>query len=343
MVTYKQSGVDIDESNLAKKKLKEHVKSTFTSNVLTGIGSFGALYSFDKDKFKNPVLVSSSDGVGTKIKLALMSGKFDTIGQDLVNHCVNDIAVMGAKPLFFLDYIALGKMDSDAVEQIVKGLSVACKENGCSLIGGETAEMPGLYKIGDFDLAGFIVGAVEKDNIIDGHDVKMGDSIIGLHSTGLQTNGYSLANKIFFEMSDYKLDDRPDELQGKSLGEALMAVHSSFLKPISQIMDKGIAIKGMAHITGGGLVENIPRILLKGMNAKIDLNSWEVPAIFKLIKRLGNVPDDDMFRTLNMGIGLVMIVAREDEAKVVAELHDLGVQNSVIGKIVKGKQQVVIK
>jgi len=227
MVTYKDAGVDISKGNEAKKRIKEYVKETFSKNVLTGIGSFGALYKFDKDAKDNPVLVASSDGVGTKLKLAIKSRKYDTVGQDLVNHCVNDILAMGAEPLFFLDYIALGKMEPVVVEQIVKGLAKACKENGCSLIGGETAEMPGLYTEKDFDLAGFIVGLVDKDEIINGEDIEKGDVVIGLMSNGLQTNGFSLANKVIFDMAGYELNDKPDELEGKTVAEALMAVHPS--------------------------------------------------------------------------------------------------------------------
>ncbi len=342
MVTYKDSGVDINKSNIAKKKLKEVVKSTFSKNVLTNIGTFGALYYFDHDDYKKPVLVSSTDGVGTKIKLAIKSKKFDTIGQDLVNHCVNDILAMGAKPLYFLDYIALGKMRPNVVEDIVIGLAKACKENNCSLIGGETAEMPGLYKASDFDLAGFIVGIADKDKIIDGSKIEEGDVIIGLASNGLQTNGYSLANKVFFDIGGYKLDDKPDELEGQTLVQALMAVHPSYLKPIEQLIKNEVEIKGMAHITGGGLLENIPRILPTDMSVKIDKTSWEVPAIFTLIKRIGNVPEKDMYRTLNMGIGYVFIVSREEAAKASNVLSEMKVEHYVIGEVIEGNQEVLI-
>jgi len=343
MVTYKDAGVDISKGNEAKKRIKEYVKETFSKNVLTGIGSFGALYKFDKDAKDNPVLVASSDGVGTKLKLAIKSRKYDTVGQDLVNHCVNDILAMGAEPLFFLDYIALGKMEPVVVEQIVKGLAKACKENGCSLIGGETAEMPGLYTEKDFDLAGFIVGLVDKDEIINGEDIEKGDVVIGLMSNGLQTNGFSLANKVIFDMAGYELNDKPDELEGKTVAEALMAVHPSYLKPVKKLIEKEIKIKGMAHITGGGLVENIPRILPENISLSIDKKSWEVPAIFSLIKRLGNVPDDDMFRTFNMGTGFVIIVEQEDEIKASNILSDAGAEHATIGHAVKGNKEVILK
>ncbi len=343
MVTYKESGVDITSANEAKKLIKSHVAGTFSKNVLTGIGSFGALYSFDKDAKDNPVLVASSDGVGTKLKLAIRSGKFDTVGQDLVNHCVNDILVMGAEPLFFLDYIALGKMEPHVVEQIVKGLAKACRENGCSLIGGETAEMPGIYREGDFDLAGFIVGLVEKKEISTGGKIRKGDSVIGLLSNGLQTNGFSLANRVLFDVGGYELDDRPDELNGQTIAEALMAVHPSYLGPVKGLIRKGVEIRGMAHITGGGLVENVPRVLPNGTSASIDRKSWEIPRVFSLIKRLGNVPDNDMFRTFNMGIGFVIIVAREDEARASNILSRMKIAHATIGRIVQGKKEVLIK
>ena len=327
MVTYKDSGVDIDKSNEAKKRIKQLVKSTFSKNVLTGIGTFGALFSFDGRKYRDAVLVSSSDGVGTKIKLAIRSGKYDTIGQDLVNHCVNDILVMGAKPLFFLDYIALGKMDANVVEHVVKGLSIACKSNGLSLIGGETAEMPGLYKEGDFDLAGFIVGAVERKEILDGKAIKEGDVIIGLASSGLHTNGYSLANNVVFEMGNYGLNDKPQELGGKTIREALMAVHTSYLKPVSALRDVG----GTGEAAGDALDllgDQRRRTVLQLRPLRLD----------PLGERFGA---ERLHQDLDAR--LVLVVAPENERKASAELLKMNVPHYTIGRMIAGKKQVILK
>ena len=343
MVTYKDSGVDISKNNLAKKRIGEHVRSTFSKNVLADFGAFGAMYSIGKTGMKDPVLVSSADGVGTKIKLASMSGMYDTVGQDLVNHCLNDILVMGAKPLFFLDYLAFSKAEPMVVEQIVKGVAAACKANGLSLIGGETAQMPGLYSPGDFDLAGFIVGILDRKNAVTGKEIRPGHAVIGIFSNGLQTNGYSLANKVFFDMAKMQLNDKPAGLGGQSIKEALMAIHPSYLKAVQAVMNARTGIKGMAHITGGGLVENIPRVLPKSCSAELDTRSWKVLPVFNMIETLGKVPKDDMYRTFNMGIGFVLVVDQKDEAKTMAAIRKAKFSCAKIGKIVKGGQQVLIR
>jgi phosphoribosylformylglycinamidine cyclo-ligase len=318
MATYKDAGVDRDAANETVKAMKKHVKSTYNKNVLSTHGNFGGLYKLDK--YNNPVLVSSMDGVGTKLKIAFMANKHDSVGQCLVNHCVNDILVQGATPLFFLDYFSVGRLQPDVATEIVKGFSMACKENSCVLIGGETAEMPDLYRAGEYDLAGCIIGAVEKDNIITGKKIKPGDKIIGLKSSGLHTNGYSLARQVLLDK--YDISSEIEEL-GCTLGEELLKIHTSYLEVVKPHLNK---LKGLAHITGGGLVENIPRILPKDVNAKLNKSSWEILPIFKLIQKEGNVPEDDMFRTFNMGIGMVLIVDKETEIS----------EGIVIGEIVEG-------
>jgi len=282
-MTYKEAGVDIDLANSAVNRIKKYVKQTYNSNVLSNVGSFGGLYKLDSDN----VLVSSTDGVGTKLKLAFLTNKHDTIGQDLVNHCVNDILVMGAKPLFFLDYIGCGKIYPEVIEEIVKGLSIACKENNCALIGGEIAEMPGMYKEKEYDLASFIVGTVKRKKIVEGSRIKKGDVVIGISSNGLHTNGYSLAIKVLLENAKLKLEDKPKDLEC-SLKDELMKIHKSYLKPVSEILDE-FEVKAMAHITGSGLVSNIPRILPKNLSVELDKKSWKVNPIFSLIQKLGKI------------------------------------------------------
>ena len=308
MKTYKDAGVDIDLAEKLVQKIKQLARKTFNERVLADIGLFGAFYDVKFEEYKHPVLVSSVDGVGTKLKIAFLVNKHDTIGQDLVNHCVNDILVCGAKPLFFLDYFATGKLNIDVAEQVIYGLAKACEENNCTLIGGETAEMPGFYQEGEYDLAGTIVGIVEKEKIIKGDKVKDGDILIALPSTGLHTNGYSLARMILLEK--FKIDEFIPELN-TTLAEELLKIHRSYLKPILKLLDK-FEIHAMAHITGGGIIGNTKRVVPETLKIKIYWDSWERPAIFNLIQKLGNVPEEDMRRTFNLGIGLILIVDKND-------------------------------
>lgn len=305
---YKSAGVNIKAGDETVSRIKEHAKSTFNKNVLTGIGHFGAFFEFDKNEYKNPVLVSSVDGVGTKLKVAFMMDKHNTIGQDLVNHCVNDIAVCGAKPLYFMDYLAFGKLYPEKAEQIVKGFSIACKENGVALIGGETAEMPGLYDENEYDVSGTIVGVVEKNEIIDGSRVERGDVLLGFKSTGLHTNGYSLARKVLFEK--YKVTDKVDDLE-LTLGEELLRVHRSYLNVIAELKNK-INVKAFSHITGGGIIGNTKRVVPEGMQIKIDWSAWQPPSIFQLIAKTGSISEDEMREVFNLGIGLIAIVNKND-------------------------------
>jgi phosphoribosylformylglycinamidine cyclo-ligase len=309
-VDYKQSGVDIDAGNEVVRRIRSLAKGTFTPGVLSEIGSFGGLFSLASTPMRDPVLVASADGVGTKLRVAFMTGIHHTVGQDLVNHCVNDILVQGAVPLFFLDYLATGRLDPDVAVRIVEGLSAACRENGCALLGGETAEMPGFYADGEYDVAGFIVGAVERAQLIDGRAIRAGDLLIGLPSSGLHTNGYSLARRLAFEVAGLNVTDVVPEL-GTAIGDALLRPHRSYLPVIRPLLGKGL-VKGMAHITGGGITDNLPRILPEGCGAVIDRNAWEVPSLFRWLQRQGSVPDDDMLRTFNMGIGLIVICGRDD-------------------------------
>jgi phosphoribosylformylglycinamidine cyclo-ligase len=305
--TYRDAGVDISEADRAVHFIKRHAAKTLTSGVLTSIGSFGA--GFALKGMRNPVLVSSADGVGTKLKLAFATGRHDTIGEDLVNHCVNDIAVQGARPLFFLDYFAVGKLDAQVCGSVVSGIARGCKKNGCALIGGETAEMPGMYASGEYDLAGFIVGAVEQKKMLTGETIQAGDVLLGLPSNGLHTNGYSLARKLFFEVGGMKPDSKIPEFSG-SVADELLKVHRSYLKPIQALIEAKF-LKGAAHITGGGLTDNIPRILPRGLGVEIDPSSWPTQPIFELLKKLGNVPDEDHRRTFNLGVGMVLVVAEK--------------------------------
>lgn len=302
--TYKDAGVNIDAGNEAVDKIKKYVKSTYNDHVLTQYGAFGGGFEFNNSDYHSPVLVSSADGVGTKLMVAIQYGQHDTIGQCLVNHCVNDILVMGAVPLFFLDYFAAGKLNTTTFESVVKGLSTACRENDCVLIGGETAEMPGMYKDNDYDLSGTIVGVVEKNRILSNRTISAGDLLIGLPSNGLHTNGYSLARKVFEGVIDY--DDHVPELE-TSLGSELLRTHRSYLPLIKPILENDW-LHGISHITGGGLIENTNRIIPENLSLKIDWDAWEIPIIFNLIREIGKVPDTDLKRTFNCGIGLVLIV-----------------------------------
>ena len=334
-ISYADAGVSIDNANRAVAKIREYAKSTFNDRTLTEIGSFGGMFSGAFPGMDDPILVASADGVGTKLKLAFETGVHNTVGADLVNHCVNDILVQGARPLFFLDYFATGKLEPDVTASVVEGMARACKENGCVLLGGETAEMPDFYPPGEYDLAGFIVGVVDKKKVIDGKSIEPGDVVLGIPSNGLQTNGYSLARKLFFEVGGYKADDRIPEL-GTTVGEALLATHQSFLPQIGPLLDSE-KIKGLAHITGGGFLENIPRILPKGVGVEIDRGTWPELPIFGFMQKLGNVSDHEMFRTFNMGIGMVVICSPSD-----AEALCSAAGANKIGKVVAGESSVSI-
>jgi phosphoribosylformylglycinamidine cyclo-ligase len=336
-ISYSDAGVSIDQANLALEKIRNYAKSTFNERTLTEIGSFGGMFSAAFPEMSEPVLVASADGVGTKLKLAFDTGIHRTIGQDLVNHCVNDILVQGARPLFFLDYFATGRLSPDVTAAVVEGISIACKENGCVLLGGETAEMPGFYADGEYDLAGFIVGIVDKSKVIDGKNIAAGDVVLGLPSTGLQTNGYSLARKLFFEIGGYAVDSYVEEL-GETVGEALLKTHASFLKPLENLLDAG-KIKGLVHVTGGGFLENIPRILPENVAVEIKRGSWHELPVFGLMQKLGNVEEHEMFRTFNMGIGMIVICSEADRDSLKNELDGC----FEIGRVVSGNKDVVIK
>lgn len=338
-ITYKDSGVDIDAGNEAVRRMKGYVRSTFNSQVLGDLGSFGGLFRFPAKDYKEPVLVSSSDGVGTKIMVAAAAGRFHTIGQDLVNHCVNDILVQGARPLFFLDYYATGKLNPKHCAEVVRGLSIACKEQHCVLIGGETAEMPGLYAPGDFDLAGTIVGAVDQKDIITGAQVKPGDVVLGLPSVGLHTNGFSLARKVLLGKKAQLM--RRDPELGESLADALLKPHRCYANLILPLR-KHIEIQALAHLTGGGFYDNIPRVLPANCHVEIDKDSWPILPIFKKIVREGAVSERDAFRTLNMGIGLVIILRAAEKERAIKALRAAKAQVYEIGKVIKGKPAVTL-
>ena len=338
-VTYADAGVDIDRANRTKKRIKYLAHKTFTKGVLSEIGGFGGLYSIDKQKYIDPVLVSSVDGVGTKLKIAFEMNMHHTVGADLVNHCVNDIAVQGAAPLFFMDYLATGKLDPEVAEKVIEGLAEACKHNGCALIGGETAEMPGFYPEGEYDLAGFIVGVVERDRIINGKTVEPGDVILGLPSTGLHTNGYSLARKLFFEIAGYTPDTYVNELKGKA-GNELMHTHKSYWPVIKKLL-AAECVAAMAHITGGGITENLPRVLPRGVAAIIEVGSWPVLPIFDHLQKLGNVPQAEMLRTFNMGLGLLLVIPAKKFKKAQTVLDKIGEKAYTVGRIVKGDRKVM--
>lgn len=303
--TYRDAGVNIDEADRAVSRIRKSAAKTLSSEVLTSIGSFGA--GFSLKGWRNPVLVSSADGVGTKLKIAFATGRHDTVGEDLVNHCVNDIAVQGAKPLFFLDYFAVGRLDATVCASVVEGIARGCKRNSCALIGGETAEMPGMYQPGEYDLAGFIVGAVERNRLLTGEKITPGNVLLGLPSHGLHTNGYSLARSLLFEAAGHAPGARIPELAG-TLADELLKVHKSYLKPIQTLHAENL-LNGAAHITGGGLTDNLPRILPKGCVAEIQLGSWPKQPIFDLLQKIGNVPEHDLRRTFNLGIGMVFAIA----------------------------------
>ena len=336
---YKSSGVDIDAATEVVERVKRFATSTFTSGVLSDIGAFGGLFRPELTGMTEPVLVASADGVGTKLKVAFAADSHKTIGIDLVNHCVNDILVQGARPIFFLDYLATGRLSPDVSTAVIEGVAKGCKDNGCALLGGETAEMPGFYADGEYDLAGFVVGLVDRERIIDGHTIAPGDVIIGLPSTGLHTNGYSLARRILFDQLGLGVDSVVEEL-GCTVGEELLRPHCSYLPSVQPVIASG-HVKALAHITGGGLTDNVPRVLPDGCAARIDPDTWPVPPIFELLRVRGEVPTEEMYRTFNMGVGLVVICAKTDAHTVLAKLISCGEVGAVlIGEIREGRPAV---
>jgi len=337
-ISYADAGVDIDAATRATDRIKQLARQTFNARTLSEIGSFGGMFDGAFPKLSQPVLVASADGVGTKLKIAFLSGVHNTIGRDLVNHCVNDILVQGARPLFFLDYIATGKLLPDVVASIVEGIAQGSRENGCVLLGGETAEMPDFYAAGEYDVAGFIVGVVDKEKIIDGKQIAEGDVLLALPSVGLHTNGYSLARKLFFEVDGYDVNTCVDGL-GMTVGAALLQPHVSYLKPLDGLLDSGM-IKGLAHITGGGLTDNIPRILPPGTAVEIKKESWPVLSVFQIMQKIGNVSEAEMYRTFNMGVGMVIITSRSDADAVKSHLKQRDEQVFEIGRVVEGQRFV---
>ena len=337
-MTYADAGVNIERANRTKHRIKFLAQKTFNRAVLSEIGGFGGLFAIDKKKYREPVLVSSVDGVGTKLKLAFEMNLHHTVGADLVNHCVNDIAVQGAAPLFFMDYLAVGKLDPDIAEKVIEGIAEACHEHGCALIGGETAEMPGFYPPGEYDLAGFIVGIADRDRLIAGKKVQVGDVLIGLPSNGLHTNGYSLARKLFFAVAGYTPDTYVNELKSK-VGSELMRTHKSYWPVMRKLIDAD-AVSAMAHITGGGITENLPRVLPKGTGAVVEFGSWPVPPVFEHLQKLGNISPPEMMRTFNMGIGMVLVVSAKKFKKVQIILDRAGERGYTIGRIVRGERVV---
>jgi phosphoribosylformylglycinamidine cyclo-ligase len=333
---YKSSGVDIDAGNETVRRIRGLARSTFTSGVLSDIGTFGGLFQLDTGQSRHPVLVASADGVGTKLKVAFLANRHNTVGVDLVNHCVNDILVQGAEPLFFLDYLATGRLSPDVAEAVIRGMAAACRDNGCALLGGETAEMPGLYADGEYDLAGFIVGVVDRERLINGRTIAVGDVLVGVPSSGLHTNGYSLARRIVFDTLGLRVDSHVPELS-MTVGDALLEPHRSYLNLIRPILDGG-RVKGMAHITGGGITDNLPRVLPHGTAAVIDAKSWKVPPLFRWLQQNGRVPIEDMMRTFNMGIGLIIVTTAHQSEALIEELAARGGHDArVIGEVVPGE------
>jgi len=339
-VSYSDAGVDIDAAARATDRIKELARATFNQRTLSEIGSFGGMFDGAFPNLAQPVLVASADGVGTKLKIAFATGVHNTVGRDLVNHCVNDILVQGARPLFFLDYVATGKLSPEVVASVVEGVANGCRENGCVLLGGETAEMPGFYGVGEYDIAGFIVGVVDRSKVIDGKTIAAGDVLLALPSAGLHTNGYSLARKLFFEVAGYRPDTYLPEL-GMTAGEALLQPHASYLRPLEGLLDRGV-IKGLAHITGGGLIDNIPRILPEGAAVKIEKGSWPVLPVFELFRGLGNVSEFEMNRTFNMGVGMVIVCSPRDVDLIKSHLKDRGDECYEIGEVVDGDREVLL-
>ncbi|MCM3900605.1 MAG: phosphoribosylformylglycinamidine cyclo-ligase [Pyrinomonadaceae bacterium] len=337
-ITYSDAGVDIDAANRATAKIKELARRTFNERTLSEIGSFGGMFDGAFPQMGHPVLVASADGVGTKLKIAFLTGVHNTIGRDLVNHCVNDILVQGARPLFFLDYIATGKLSPDVVAGVVEGIADGCRENGCVLLGGETAEMPGFYADGEYDVAGFIVGVADREKVIDGKSITAGDVVLALPSVGLHTNGYSLARKLFLEVAGYTVNTEVDEL-GTTVGKALLQPHVSYLRAFDGLLDQRV-VKGLAHITGGGLIDNIPRILPEGTAVEIRRGSWPILPVFSLLQQIGHVPDAEMYRAFNMGAGMVIISAPSDREFIHSHLKLLGETCYEIGHVISGPREV---
>ncbi|HLK69227.1 MAG TPA: phosphoribosylformylglycinamidine cyclo-ligase [Bryobacteraceae bacterium] len=331
---YRDAGVDIDEADRAVSSIKKLARQTFTKGVLTDIGSFGA--AFELTKFRRPVLVSSADGVGTKLKVAFLTGRHDTVGEDLVNHCVNDIAVQGALPLFFLDYFAVGKLHADIAAAVVSGIARGCRQNGCALIGGETAEMPGMYSESEYDLAGFIVGAAERSELLTGKTIRPGDVLLALPSNGLHTNGYSLARKLLFEVAGHTPETVLPEV-GSALADILLATHRSYLKPLRALIAAKL-LRGAAHITGGGITDNTPRMLPKGLAVTIDTSSWTIPPIFDVMRKIGNIPEGDFRRTFNLGAGMIFAVPARGAARAESILSRLKETPFRIGSVVSHKR-----
>ena len=338
-LSYAAAGVDIDAAATAMKGVAALVRSTATPDTLSELGSFGGLYRVPRD-VASPVLVASTDGVGTKLKVAFLAGRHGTVGEDLVNHCVNDILVQGAKPLFFLDYVGVGRLEPGVVEELVGGIARGCRANGAALLGGETAEMPDFYAAGEYDLAGTIVGVVEEGRVLDGSAIRAGDAIIALASSGLHTNGYSLARKVVFERMGLGVDD-PFPGEDGSVADVLLRVHRSYLRPLWPLLERG-EVRGLAHITGGGLVDNVPRILPKGVDARFDLSSWTVPPVFRVLQREGGVDEREMFRAFNMGIGMVAVVTADRAEALIRELNTAGETAWLAGEIVPGDGKVVL-
>ncbi|WP_459168597.1 phosphoribosylformylglycinamidine cyclo-ligase [Natronospora cellulosivora (SeqCode)] len=340
-MNYKDAGVDIEAGNKTVSMIKKDVESTFTKGVLTGLGGFGGLFAPDLKDYEEPVLVSGTDGVGTKLKVAFMMDKHDTIGIDLVAMCVNDILAQGAKPLFFLDYLGTGKLEPEKAAEVVKGIAEGCKQSGSSLIGGETAELPDFYQKGEYDLAGFSVGIVDKKNIITGENIKAGDKIIGLASSGIHSNGYSLVRKILFEIAGYKYDQHLEELD-EVLGIELLKPTKIYVKSVLELINN-FEIKGIAHITGGGFIENIPRILPKGLAASVKKGSWPIHEIFKLLQEKGKVVEKEMYRTFNMGIGMVLIVPEDECDEILKIANELGEKAYIIGEVLENEESVILE
>ena len=338
--TYADAGVDIDAANRATERIRELARRTFNSRTLSDIGSFGGMFDGAFPGMQQPVLVASADGVGTKLKVAFETGVHNTVGRDLVNHCVNDILVQGARPLFFLDYFATGKLEPEVTASVVDGIATGCRENGCVLLGGETAEMPDFYPEGEYDIAGFIVGVVDREHIIDGGTIEPGDVILGLPSAGLHTNGYSLARKLFFEVAAFNVNSYVDEAEGTA-GAVLLRPHISYLRTLEGLLDSG-KIKGLAHITGGGLLENIPRILPERTNAEIQKGSWPALPVFELLQRLGSIEEHEMYRTFNMGVGMIVVCAQSDATSIKSHIEATGESCYEIGRIATGNQRVTL-
>ena len=340
-IAYRDAGVDIDAASRATEKIKELARGTFNERTLSEIGSFGGMFDGSFPDLRQPVLVASADGVGTKLKIAFLAGIHNTIGRDLVNHCVNDILVQGARPLFFLDYVATGKLSPGVVAEVIEGIVGGCRENGCVLLGGETAEMPGFYSASEYDLAGFIVGVVGRDKVIDGKQIVAGDVLLALPSAGLHTNGYSLARKLFFEVAGYDVRTYVEKL-GSTVVEALLQPHLSYLRPLAELIDKRL-IKGLAHITGGGLTDNIPRILPAGTAVSIKKGSWPILPVFDLLQQIGNVSEAEMFRTFNMGVGMVIVCSSQHVSKIEEHLSTQGQKCYEIGKVTSGDRAVTFE